>query len=291
MVPSGEKAVPSCLPTAAIAFPKARLLATLALLLGGCWATTPKVDPEASEKRYYLGADYFEKRMFRPALEELLKAIELNPQNTDAHYLLGLLYLQQASEAEAMIERANCLGGDEARLERQEVDNLFRKGETEFRKSVELKPDFSEAWNSLSVVELYFQRWDEAGLAAEKALSNAVYRQPWAAEGNLGWAMYKKKEFFKASKELRTALFSNPAFCVGRYRLAKVFYDQQDWDGAAEELQKVTQDKACPIQEAFLLAGMTALKRNDRDTASELFRRCVSMGPKSCVARECRIAQ
>lgn len=263
----------------------------LLLLLPACWATTPKVDPEASEKRYYLGADYFAKRMYRPALEELLKAIELNPQNTDAHYLLGLMHLQQASEAEAMIEQANCLGGDEARLARQEVDSLFRKAEEEFRKAVELKPDFSEAWNSLSVVALYFQRWDEAILTSEKALSNAVYRQPWAAEGNLGWALYKKKEIFKASKELRTALFSNPAFCVGRYRLAKLFYDQQNWDGAAEELQKVTTDKACPIQEAYLLAGMTALKRNDRDAATELFRRCVAMAPKSCVAKDCRIAE
>src|SRR4051812_21767169 len=128
----------------------------------GCLSTTQKVDVEGSEKRYYLGADYFEKRMFRPALEELLKSIELNPQNVDAHYLLGLLYLQEASEGEAMIEQASCIAGAEAKLERQDVDAHFRQAETEFRKALEWKPEFSDAWNSLAVVAIYFQRWDEA---------------------------------------------------------------------------------------------------------------------------------
>jgi Tfp pilus assembly protein PilF len=67
----------------------------IGVIVGGC-GLPPRVDPEASEKRYLLGADYFGKRMFRPALEELLKAVELNPQNADAHNLLGLLSLQQA---------------------------------------------------------------------------------------------------------------------------------------------------------------------------------------------------
>ena len=261
------------------------------MVASGCLPTAQRVEPEASENRYRLGQDYFEKRMYRPALEELMKAIELNPQNADAHHLLGLLHLQEASDSESMIERVSCIGGDEGKLERQEVDDRFHKAEAEFQKAVAIKPDFSEAWNSVAVVAIYFRRWDEAITASERALSNALYRSPWAAQGNLGWAYFQKHEMLRAAKELRTALFANPSFCVGRYRLAKVYFEQQNLEEAAEQLAKVTSDQACPIQEAFLLAGMTAIRREDRPAARELFRRCVELGPKSCVAKQCQIAE
>src|SRR5690348_16419708 len=104
-------------------------------------ATTQSVNPDASDKHYQLGENYFAQRMYRPALEELMKALELNPENADAHYLLGLLALQQASEQEEMFERQSCVSGDEAKLERRELDERFNKAEQEFRKAVTLRPD------------------------------------------------------------------------------------------------------------------------------------------------------
>jgi Tfp pilus assembly protein PilF len=111
------------------------------------------------------------------------------------------------------------------------------------------------------------------------------------AQGNLGWAYFEKHDFARASKALRQALFEQPKFCVGRYRLAKVYYEQQDWDQAATELEHVTGDKSCPIQEAYHLAGMVALRRDDRDRARQLFARCVELAPHSCLASECKLAQ
>ena len=90
---------------------------------------------------------------------------------------------------------------------------------------------------------------------------------------------------------LRQALFEQPKFCVGRYRLAKVYYEQQDWDHAAQEIEQVTSDKSCPIQEAFQLAGMVALRRQQRDKAEAMFARCVELAPQSCIASECKLAQ
>ena len=95
----------------------------------------------------------------------------------------------------------------------------------------------------------------------------------------------------RAAKALRQSLFEQPKFCVGRYRLAKVYYEQKDWDRAAEEIEQVTNDKACPIQEAYHLAGMVALRREDREKAGRMFARCVDLAPKSCLASECKLAQ
>ncbi len=70
-----------------------------------------------------------------------------------------------------------------------------------------------------------------------------------------------------------------------------MFYEQQDWEQAAAELEQVTSDKACPIQEAFQLAGLVALRRDDRQKAQEMFTRCVDLAPQACLASECKLAQ
>lgn len=259
--------------------------------LASCGPAATRVDPDASQKRYLLGADYFNKGLVEPALEELMKAVELDPNNPDAHNLLGLVWLRKGAEAEELSTRNQCLKGESLTLEKQEADTQFKKAEEQLRKAIALKADFSEARNNLAVVMIHFGRYDEAVQLEEKALSNIVYREPYAAQGNLGQAYLEKHDFVRAAKALRQALFEQPKFCVGRYRLAKVYYEQQDWDHAAEEIEQVTGDKACPIQEAYHLAGMVALRRDDREKASRMFGRCVELAPRSCLASECKLAQ
>ncbi len=263
----------------------------LAWGLAACGPAQTRVNPDASYKRFLLGADYFNKGLVEPALEELLKAVDLNPDNADAHNLLGLVFLRKAAEAEELSTRNQCLKGEELRLEKQDMDAQFKKAAGQFEKAITLKKDYSEARNNLAVVYIRFGRYDEAIDLATSALSNIVYREPFAAEGNLGLAYLEKRDFARAAKELRQALFEQPKFCVGRYRLAKVYYEMRDWQRASDEIQQVVEDKACPIQEAFNLAGLVALHRQDRDKARQMFDRCVELAPKSCLASECKLAQ
>jgi Tfp pilus assembly protein PilF len=255
-----------------------------------CGPTSRVIDPSGSEKQYLLASDYFSKNMIQPATAELQKALELNPDNPDAHNLLGLISLRKASEVEDLATRLQCLKGEEMTLEKVEMDGHFKKADEEFRKAVALKKDFSEALNNLAVVAMHFGKYDEAISLEEKALSNIIYREPYYAEGNLGLAYLSKNDLARAAKTLRQAVFEQPAFCVGRFRLAKVYYEQKEYDHAAEELEKVTSDKACPIQEAYHLAGLVALRRQDRPKAAEMFQRCAQLAPKSCLARECQLA-
>jgi Tfp pilus assembly protein PilF len=261
------------------------------IAMTACGPVTSHVDVEASDKQYLLGADYFQKGMVGPALEELLKSVQLNPDNADAHNLLGLVFLRKAAESEDIATRVQCLKGEELRLEKDQMEEQFKKAEAEFKKAVALKQSFSEALNNLAVVALHFGRYDDAIDAEQKALANIVYREPFAAQGNLGLAYLNKKDLARAAQALRQALFDQPQFCVGRFRLAKVYSEQGEWEQAAAELEKVTGDKACPIQEAYHLAGMVALHRQEREKAAALFDRCVGLAQRSCLARECKLAR
>jgi hypothetical protein len=50
----------------------------------------------------------------------------------------------------------------------------------------------------------------------------------------------------------------------------------------------VVTNKECPIQSAYLLAGLVHERRKDRDRARALFERCAELAPRSCMAAECR---
>lgn len=254
----------------------------------GC-ATRTKRDAGQSQVRYQLGVGYFENHREEAAIEELQKAIEADAQNADAYNMLGLIALKQAFDYEAQAETTSCLKGSDEQMVRSEENRKLREAQLQFRKALELRPSFPEAWNSLSAVALLLQAWDDAIVDAENALKDATYGQPVFARANLGWAFFHKKDLQNAWKELYEAVARAPAFCVGRYRLAKVYLERGETEQAIDAIDPLIADgKRCPVQEAFLLAGMLYERRKDSAKARDLFRACADMAPRSCVAEECR---
>jgi type IV pilus assembly protein PilF len=261
----------------------------LALMLDSGCATHPKRDPEQSSIRYQLAAGNFRDQRVEAAVEELDKALQADAENADAYNMLGLIALKQGHDYVAQLEISSCLKGKDAELVRADAQAKFRIGSTNLRKAVELRPDFPEAWNNLSVAELQQQNWDAALDAARNALKYATYATPEVARVNLGWAYYQKKDLQNAWKELHEAVSRTPGFCVARYRLAKVYLDRGDTEQAADALAPVLADvNRCPIQEAQLLGGLLSERKRDSAAAGELFQRCVDMAPRSCAAAECR---
>jgi Tfp pilus assembly protein PilF len=254
----------------------------------GC-ATRPKREPEQAQIRYQLAAGYFRDQRVEAAIEELRKAIEADPDNAEVYNLKGLIALKQGHDYLMQMETATCLKGKDAELVRADAMTKFRQAEQEFRKAVDLRPDYSEAWNNLSVACLQQHSWDQAIEAAHAALKDPAYPTPETARGNLGWAYYHKKDLQNAWKELHEAVSRSPGFCVGRYRLAKVYMDRGDAEQAIDVLAPLLADvKRCPIQDAQLLGGLLHQRVRASEKALELFQRCADMAPRSCIADECK---
>jgi type IV pilus assembly protein PilF len=248
-----------------------------------------KRDVDQSQVRYQLAVGYFQNHRVEAAVEELQKAIEADPQNAEAYNMLGLVALKQAYDYEAQAETLSCLKGADEGLVRVAENQKLREAEFDLHKAVELRPNYPEAWNSLAAVSLLLRAWDQAVEAAQHALKDPTYDAPVFARANLGWAYFHKKDLQSAWKELYEAVSQAPSFCVGRYRLAKVYMERGDLLQALDTVSPVVVDgKRCPIQEAFLLAGLLHERRKDSEKARELFRTCADMSPRSCVAEECK---
>ena len=255
--------------------------------MSGCVPHNKRHVDEA-QIRYQLAGDYFRNRRVEPALEELQHVLQLDPENADAYNLLGLISLQQGAEYLAQVEIDACLKAADAQAVRRDGSAKFHDAEQKLRRATELRASFSEAWNNLSVAALNLQEYDLAITAARNALKDVTYLEPEVARANLGWALFQKKDVQSAWKELHEAVAKSPGFCVGRYRLAKVYVARNDFDRAAEELEAVTASAQCPIQEAFLLGGMVQERRKESAKARALFARCAQLAPRSCLAAECK---
>jgi type IV pilus assembly protein PilF len=251
-------------------------------------ASRPKRDPDQSFVRYQLGVEYFRSRRVEAAVEELRKALDADPENAEAYNMLGIIALNQGYDYVMQAESADCLLGKDGELVRQDAARRFREAEQQFKRAVALRPEFPHAWNNLAVAALQLQDWGAAVSAAHEALKDSTYGEPEVARANLGWAYLQMKQTQHAWKELHEAVARAPRFCVGRYRLAKVYFERGDIAQAAENIDAVVEDARCPIQEALLLGGLVHQRHQNRERARALFRRCADLAPRACIARECR---
>jgi type IV pilus assembly protein PilF len=255
--------------------------------LSSC-ATRPRRDPDQSFIRYQLGVEYFKSQRLEAAVEELEKALGADPENADAHNMLGLIALRQGHDYVAQGETNDCLSGRDAELVRQDATRRFKEAEQHFRRAITFRPEFAGAWNNLAVAAIQLEEWPAAVTAASQALKDSTYTEPEFARANLGWAYLQLKETQRAWKELHEAVSRAPRFCVARYRLAKVYFERGDMEQAAENIDPVVEDARCPIQEAFMLGGLVQQRRKSRDRARALFNRCADLAPRSCAAAQCR---
>jgi Tfp pilus assembly protein PilF len=270
-----------------IGFTWVTAVAVVTAVSAGCAARAHK-DSEQSHLRYQLAEDYFRNRRLEASLEEIRKALELDANNAEAYDLWGLIALSQGADYLRQAETAGCLRGADSDAVRRDATAKFKEAAEHLRRAVAIRPAFAEAWNNLAVAALSLQNYDDAITAAENALKDVTYRSPEFARANLGWAHFHKKNLNEAWKALHEAVSRSPEFCVGRYRLAKVYVERGQYDEAAEEIDAVVANAACPIQEAFLLGGMVHQRRQDVAGARTLFDRCVAVAPRACLAAECR---
>ncbi|NNB95496.1 social motility TPR repeat lipoprotein Tgl [Corallococcus exiguus] len=218
-----------------------------ALASAGCAHVPTEKERQGSEIHYDLGVQAQQHGHVQDALAEYQKALELNPGNPEAHNAVGLLLhlsFQRLDEASAHYEKA-----------------------------LALRPSFSDARTNLGNLRLAQGRYDDAIKLYEASLNDMQYRYGFSAQGNLGWALYKKGDTANAVQNIKAAITTNPDFCLG-YKNLGIIYDET---GKTEEAcrQFAHYREKCPeVAEAYQREGVCQAKLGRVEEAKKAFAGC-----------------
>ncbi|MBN2342550.1 MAG: tetratricopeptide repeat protein [Deltaproteobacteria bacterium] len=252
-----------------------RKLSAIVLLLGGlsvfisCGPAQISEESIRKSNQFYDAAyvSWRDQNDTLTAIRHLTRAVDANPENDDAQYLLGTIRLSRGEYEEAEIHLLAAV--------KYRQNNASKK---------------VEAQNSLAVLYIHTKRYQEAVVLLEEASKEVLNRAPWLAYGNLGWAYTELGEYDKAIAAVKRALFDQPQFCVGLYRLGNAYYQKGEFDAAREALNEAVSIEAggCDrMQEAFHLLGMVYLRLDSADDAMNAFNTCVEINPKTELGISC----
>ena len=226
--------------------------------VSSCANSISERDRAQAQTHYDLGVATLNIGDIRGALKELLDATKLDPELADVHNALGLVY--------------------------HRLDYLD-KGLEHYNLALKWRPDFSEAYNNRGVLLMDLGRYDEAIESFKVALEDILYRTPSSAEGNMGWAYYKKGDAQQGVKHIKNAVAINPKFCRGYEWLMRIALHLDEEQGVESSYKKF--DRYCMGDESIAAVilpdyirqmkyyyGLSLLKQGDRTRAREIFEEC-----------------
>ncbi|MGB0680101.1 MAG: tetratricopeptide repeat protein [Polyangiales bacterium] len=247
-------------------------------VLWGCLLLTPlacahtpaAADIDRSVREFELAASLRAEGSIPGALQHLERALKYDPDNARAQLLLGLIHLQRRDLplAETHVRRA--------------VDILHKRSD--------LGSLRAEAHNLLGVVLVRRGQRQAAVQHFRKAANDPLNVAPFYAWGNLGWAHFLRGAHRPAIQALRHAVHLQPRFCVGHYRLGRVYHVQRQWRAAEKALTAALQaDARCQqhYQQAWALRAATRASMGLQDESIADLERCVEISKNTKVGQSC----
>lgn len=262
-----------------------RLGIVLCLAWGGCAGGPSEEDIHRSEAEYELAVGLMGESNFAGAFQHLDESIRLDPDNAQAHLLLGNLYLFRGDYPASERELLAAIDAN-IRLERSGIPSLT--------------PD---AKNSLGVVYIHTGRYEDAVRVLTESSSDLMNTTPHLALGNLGWANIERDDLPAALEALSMAVRREPQFCAGWYRLGQVYSAMGEGESPSSEPSsyahaeealtralEVDAEVCQAFQDAWLLRGQVRARLGRPEDASSDFERCVELDASSDAGRACSTA-
>jgi type IV pilus assembly protein PilF len=202
-------------------FMNARMLALcllLPVLLAGC--ATTKVEDEkkkteaVARANTQLGVEYLRKGEYETSLKKLNKALEIDPNYSDAHDVIAVLY-----------ERVGQLD----------------LAEKHYKRGLRLNPDNAGSHNNYGRFLCNIKRYEEAEKEFLVAANNAFYVSPELPLLNAGLCMEALPNMEKAEMYYRQSLEKNPSFGPALLQMARLSFERANYLSARAYLQRYQQ--------------------------------------------------
>ena len=246
-----------------------------------------------------------EKKKYDKTIDNLKKAIELNPKNYPAYSNLGAIYVQKKeydkaieiykkaielnSKDDDMYKNITVTDGDnviEATLKeflylnlgvvyskKREYDNAIEN----YKKIIELNPKNDTAYGRIGVMyglkEDYGNAIDNLKKAIELNPQNSI------AYDNLGVVYSKKEEYDKAIENCKKAIELNPQYGNAYGNLGAIYGQKKDYGNAIDNLKKAIKLNS-KDDNTYENLGVIYYQNKKYDSAIENFKKAIELNPK-----------
>jgi len=239
-------------------WPKVLHLLGLGLLLlilsTGC--RTPPAVKEEAVSRMRLADSLLQEGKATQALGELLKAVELDPDNPAIYNLLGIIYLEKGLNPQAS---------------------------ESFKKALDLNPKYLEVHNNLGTVYLRTGKIPEALAEFTLVLNDPLYATPHFAYYNRGQAYLALKDYGQARQNFIQAIRLSPQYSLAYHGLGLAWKGSGNLEEAAEAFKKAIAYAPQYAQGHYDL-GEVFLELNEKALARLAFQEVLHLAPNTDLA-------
>ncbi len=200
-------------------------------------------DPDDSHANYLLGLILAQQNQLEAATRQYRKVIASDPHFIEAYAALGVTYIRKGMLLEGIseLERALDISPDMPLVQRQlaEAEAMLENAITSLRSSLSSDPGQASAHNDLGLSYIGKGMYDEAVAELKKALG----ADPGLASAhmNLGVAYVKKGMLDEAAVELNKALAIDPDYAKAHYNLAIAYYKRDNHKQAMKHCDKAVE--------------------------------------------------
>lgn len=215
----------------------------------------PEHDPKRklAETQVRLGIGYMQQGKMELALNNLKKAVDVDPNFAGAHNAIAILYTQLGQ---------------------------FDLVDRHYEKAVALDPKDSSSRNNYGTYLCGQKRYKEAYVQFAKAVENPLYTMPELAYENAGLCALNEQNLAYAEERFRKALEINPRLAVTLFRMAEITYKTENYLRARAYLQRY-EDVAAHNPESLLLGVRIETKLDAPEVAQEYVQKLKTQFPES----------
>ncbi|MBN1947395.1 MAG: tetratricopeptide repeat protein [Bradymonadales bacterium] len=237
------------------------IVPALALLLScGCAGSQASRLEEQSNFHLDLGAGYWQAGEVPRAIAELQTALAIDPENSEAHFLLGFIFSGR---------------------------QMFSESIQHYRQALLLRPDWYECKNNLGVVFLQLQRWEEAETVFQELTQVPQYATPGHAYNNLGWAQLQQGRAREALANFEMAIYLQPTLCLAYNNKGIALMELDRIADSADAFQMAVRRCDSYAEPRFWLARIHQDQGRYLE-AHALFEECAQMAPEANLGRRCQ---
>ena len=250
------------------------------------FANALKADKNYGDAHYELAKSYIQMGMMQAGYNELVKTVELSPNNIQARMDTGNLALAGGQPDAAAVQANAVLAAQPNNADAYAMlaNVAIRKGDsatalTQIGKALAIDPNRAAFHATLGML----QTLNPATLAqSQDELTKAVQLDPANAAAHLGLAaiMEKKGDIAGAVQQLNAAVAADPKNLPARTSLAALYIRSKDQPKAEAVLRKATEDLSETTQGADLLRSYYA-QQNQMDKAETAYADLASKHPES----------